>query len=221
MLYKWRREGIKMNNKNDLHILLIEDDTDDAFLIMEMISDEQIQAISVEHVTSLIAGIERIREGGIDIVLSDLGLPESRGLETLDLLLPEVGRTLPVIVLTGLADQDIGAEAVRAGAQDYLFKEEVTGSLLVRSILYAIERKKMMVEREKLRQELEDALDQVKLLSGFLPICCSCKKIRDDKGYWQQIELYISNHSDVEFSHGICEECSKKLYPEFHVQASE
>ncbi len=209
-----------MNNKINIRILLIEDDTDDAYLFMEMVSDEKTGSIGIEHVTSLTAGIERIKEGGIDIVLSDLGLPESRGLETLDLLLSEVGRTLPVIVLTGLADQVIGAEAVRAGAQDYLFKEEVTGSLLIRSILYAIERKKMMVEREKLRQELEDALAKVKLLSGFLPICCSCKKIRDDEGYWQQIELYISNHSDVEFSHGICEECSKKLYPEFHAKAS-
>lgn len=211
---------MKMKNIKDINILLIEDDTDDAFLITEMVFDEKTGTIGIEHVTSLTAGIDRIREGGIDIVLSDLGLPESRGLDTLDLLLPEVGRTLPVIVLTGLADQEIGAEAVRAGAQDYLFKEEVNGSLLVRSILYAIERKKMMVEREKLRQELEDALDQVKLLSGFLPICCSCKKIRDDKGYWQQIEMYISNHSDVQFSHGICEECSKKLYPEFHAEAS-
>ena len=209
-----------MENKTDIQILLIEDDTDDAFLIKEMVSDEKTQTIGIEHVTSLTAGIERIREGGIDIVLSDLGLPECRGLETLDHLLPEVGRILPVIVLTGLADQEIGAEAVRAGAQDYLFKEEVTGSLLVRSILYAIERKKMMVEREKLRQDLEDALEQVKLLSGFLPICCSCKKIRDDKGYWQQIELYISTHSDVQFSHGICEECAKELYPEFQAEAS-
>lgn len=209
-----------MENIQDIHILLIEDDADDAFLITEMVSGEKTGTIGIEHVTSLTAGIERIRGGGIDIVLSDLGLVESRGLDTLDLLLVEVGKKLPVIVLTSLADQEIAAEAVRAGAQDYLFKEEVTGGLLVRSILYAIERIKNMIEREKLRQELEDALDQVKLLSGFLPICCSCKKIRDDKGYWQQIEMYISNHSDVQFSHGICEECSKKLYPEFQAAAS-
>ena len=170
---------MKIKNIKEVRILLIEDDTAAAFLITEMVSDEETGTIGIEHVTSLTAGIERIRDGGIDIVLSDLGLPESRGLDTLDLLLPEVGRTLPVIVLTGLADQEIGAEAVRAGAQDYLFKEEVTGSLLVSSILYAIERKKMMVEREKLRQELEDALDQVKLLSGFpRPAGAATKNIR-------------------------------------------
>ena len=69
--------------------------------------------------------------------------------------------------------------------------------------------------REK-NAELEKALTEVKKLSGLLPICANCKKIRDDKGYWNQIELYISNHSEAEFSHGLCPECAKKLYPEFY-----
>ena len=63
--------------------------------------------------------------------------------------------------------------------------------------------------------ELQDALDLVKLLSGYLPICASCKKIRDDKGYWQAVESYISSHSEAKFSHGICPDCIQKLYPEF------
>ena len=64
--------------------------------------------------------------------------------------------------------------------------------------------------------ELHKALVEVKTLSGFLPICASCKKIRDDKGYWNQIEAYISEHSEAEFSHGICPECTKKLYPDIY-----
>ena len=64
--------------------------------------------------------------------------------------------------------------------------------------------------------ELQKALDEVKILSGFLPICASCKNIRDDKGYWNQIEAYISEHSEAEFSHGICPGCAKKLYPEIY-----
>jgi GAF domain-containing protein len=71
-----------------------------------------------------------------------------------------------------------------------------------------------MEELDKKNQELELTLSEVKTLQGFLPICASCKKIRDDKGYWNQIEKYISDHSDVQFSHGICPECAKKLYPE-------
>ena len=69
-------------------------------------------------------------------------------------------------------------------------------------------------EREQLILELQDALAKVKTLSGLLPICAYCKKIRDDQGYWNQLETYIQEHSDAEFSHGICDECGKKLYPE-------
>ncbi|MEJ2157466.1 MAG: HAMP domain-containing protein [Desulfobacteraceae bacterium] len=75
-------------------------------------------------------------------------------------------------------------------------------------------RRQAEAEREKLIRHLQEALAEVKLLSGFLPICMSCKKIRDDKGYWNQIESYISTHSDVKFSHSVCPECAKKLYPD-------
>ncbi len=71
-------------------------------------------------------------------------------------------------------------------------------------------------EREHLIQELQKALSEVKRLSGLIPICASCKKIRDDRGYWKQVEEYIKEHSDAEFSHGICPECAEKLYPEFY-----
>ncbi len=69
-------------------------------------------------------------------------------------------------------------------------------------------------EKSVVIAELKKALEEIKTLSGFLPICASCKKIRDDKGYWNQIEVYISEHSEAEFSHGICPECAKKLYPD-------
>ena len=76
-------------------------------------------------------------------------------------------------------------------------------------------RKKTEAEREKLIKDLTEALAEVNTLSGLLPICASCKKIRDDKGYWNQIEEYIRDHSEAEFSHSICPECTKKLYPDF------
>ncbi len=70
-------------------------------------------------------------------------------------------------------------------------------------------------EQKKLITELRDALASIRTLRGLLPICSSCKKIRDDKGYWKQIEAYVSEHSEAEFSHGLCPECAQKLYPEF------
>ncbi|MFH1756421.1 MAG: PAS domain S-box protein [Pseudomonadota bacterium] len=79
------------------------------------------------------------------------------------------------------------------------------------------ERKRIEAEREKLVRDLQKALSEVKTLKGIFPICASCKKIRDDKGYWKQIEVYIRDHSEAEFSHGICPDCMKKLYPDFEV----
>ena len=76
------------------------------------------------------------------------------------------------------------------------------------------ERKKLLEEREQLIYDLQKALANVKMLSGLIPICASCKMIRDDKGYWNQIESYIKDHSEANFSHGICPECAKKLYPD-------
>ena len=66
-----------------------------------------------------------------------------------------------------------------------------------------------------LRLKLREALENVKKLSGLIPICSNCKKIRTDEGFWQQVEVYIRDHSEIEFSHGLCPDCLKKLYPEF------
>jgi PAS domain S-box-containing protein len=75
--------------------------------------------------------------------------------------------------------------------------------------------KKAEAERERLITELQDALADVKLLSGLVPICANCKKIRDDQGYWTQIESYIQDRSDAKFSHSICPDCAAKLYPDY------
>jgi len=77
------------------------------------------------------------------------------------------------------------------------------------------DRKQADFERERVLEELREALTQVKTLSGFLPICSACKKIRDDAGYWNQVEAYVMAHSDVEFTHGLCPECINRLYPEY------
>lgn len=78
-------------------------------------------------------------------------------------------------------------------------------------------RKKAEAGRNELIGELQEALKEVKQLSGLLPICSYCKKVRDDKGYWNQIETYIQDHSDAKFSHGICQRCAEKHYPDYDV----
>lgn len=89
----------------------------------------------------------------------------------------------------------------------------ILGGLLISQDITA--RKKMESEREKLIDSLQEAAKNIRILRGMLPICASCKSIRDDKGYWKRIEDYIQKHSEVEFSHGVCPDCIEKLYPEY------
>ena len=93
----------------------------------------------------------------------------------------------------------------------------LTGALIAAEITYrtVCVRRRLEDEKERLIGELEAALQEVKTLSGLLPICSYCKNIRNDKGYWEQIESYIKEHSSAEFTHSICPNCVKTLYPQF------
>lgn len=74
----------------------------------------------------------------------------------------------------------------------------------------------LLSAEKKISENLKEAMKQIKILRGFLPICASCKKIRNDQGYWEQIESYIHTHSEADFTHGLCEECARRLYPEIY-----
>ena len=78
------------------------------------------------------------------------------------------------------------------------------------------ERRLVEKDRERLIRELREALSKIKTLSGLIPICASCKKVRDDKGYWNQIDAYFRDHIDIDFSHGLCPECAKKCYDDLN-----
>jgi hypothetical protein len=103
--------------------------------------------------------------------------------------------------------------------RDGLFSGEIIESQGKRYFLTVMiditERKQAEAELEKTIQELQSAIEQIKTLKGLVPICAWCKKIRNDKGYWEQVESYVSRHTEAAFSHGICPDCAKKLYPEF------
>jgi len=107
---------------------------------------------------------------------------------------------------------EISARALRDGLSGSIFYE---GSVEDITHRHNSER-----ERERLIVELRDALTRVKRLSGLLPICSSCKKIRDDHGYWNQLEVYIQDHSDASFTHSFCPECVRRLYPEIFAESS-
>ncbi len=97
-----------------------------------------------------------------------------------------------------------------------VFLEYVSDTVICLSARDISQRRRAEVEREKLIDELKDALEHVKTLRGIIPICSVCKKIRDDEGYWNQLEAYIKDHSEAQFTHGICPECARKHYPDFY-----
>ena len=200
-----------------INVLLVDDEPAQAWLVQEHLramSEKAGKAIHFFHTESLNNGIQRLSEGDVDVLLLDLSLPDSIGLETLTKAHSKFPN-LPIVVLTSMEDEELGLRLIQGGAQDYLVKGQADGLILYRTIRYAIERKQDEAEREHLIRELKGALAQVKTLSGLLPICSGCKKIRDDQGYWNRIETFISEHSDAQFSHGICPECTKKYFPDY------
>jgi DNA-binding NtrC family response regulator len=189
-----------------IKILLIEDNPGDVRLVKEMLAEEKAD-FELTHAERLEKGLQYLKKNGYDVVLLDLNLPDSEGFGTFTEI-HEKNPEKPVIILTGMDDRELGLDSVKKGAQDYLVKGKFDSILLMRSIAYSI-------ERQKLRLKLEKTLKELKVLKGMLPICSGCKRIRDDKGYWNQIELYISEHTEAEFTHGLCPECAEKYREEF------
>ena len=136
-------ENLPIDTTHSLSIkaLLIEDNPLDVRLIREFLVEAGAREVILESADQLTTGLDRVTRGEIDVVLLDLSLPDSQGLDTF-LRAHAHAPSLPIIVLTGLNDEDLGIQAVQSGAQDYLLKARVNGHLLVRSIRYAIERKR-------------------------------------------------------------------------------
>ena len=106
-----------------------------------------------------------------------------------------------------ISDNVDSVDAIAAGLN--MLSEELEANVVARARL--IERE---VEKDQLIVELREALDQIRTLRGIVPICASCKNIRDDSGFWQRVEVYVRDHTEVEFSHSLCPECEQKLYRE-------
>lgn len=151
--------------QKQIKTLLVEDNQGDAFLLREKLVHVREAKFNLIHVERLKTAIHCLRSESFDIILLDLSLPDSQGLGTF-LTLKEASPHLPIVLLTGLKDESLALEAVRQGAQDYLFKEEVTTDILLRSINYAIERmhhlKKIHRSEEHLYQVNQELERQVK-----------------------------------------------------------
>lgn len=140
-----------------------------------------------------------------DLVLLDIVMPGMDGYEVCRQLKknPKT-RHIPVIFITAISEVMDEAKAFEIGAVDYITKPF--------NPLTALARVRTHIELSNTMKELQHALEKIKALNGLIPICSSCKKIRDDKGYWNLLEAYIEKYSDAIFTHGICPECTEKLY---------
>ena len=165
-------------------------------------------------------GLELFKMHRPDIVISDVRMPVMDGIE-MSRRIKTLEGSSKIILTTAHSDASVLLNSIDAGIDKYILKPvdvEILFSALescAETIMLERKIQEQAREKDELIAKLQDALDNIKRLSGLLPICSSCKKIRDDKGYWNQIERYIAEHSEAEFSHGICPECVKKLYPQY------
>lgn len=130
-----------MTNK-PIKVLLIEDNRGDYILILQMLDKSENADFEITHSQELSTGLKILEGNQVDVVLLDLGLPDSQGLESFTSIFKKYHH-IPIIILTGLADEEMGIQSIKYGAQDYLVKGEFNGKLLARAIQYAIERKKI------------------------------------------------------------------------------
>ena len=189
------------------NVLIAEDD----YLVSEVIK-RAINELGYVLIGKASDGAEAVKmtcELDPDVVLMDIKMPELDGLKAtreIQNLCPK-----PVVILTAHESVELVKKASESGASSYCVKPPNVPEI-ERAITIAMARHNDLMELRRLNKELENAINEIKTLRGIIPICSSCKKIRDDKGYWSQIECYLQKHSKAEFSHGICPECSDKLY---------
>jgi DNA-binding NtrC family response regulator len=205
-----------MPSNTKIGVLLIEDDPNDADLITRELRRGGLHN-NIRRVDNREDFLRALAEETPDIILSDHGLPQFDGFSAMALAQEKCGH-VPLLFVTGLLGEEVIIETLTRGATDYVLKNHLSKLLpaVERALREAEERRKRReaeAEREQLIVELRDALGRVKTLSGLLPICSSCKKIRDDKGYWNRLETYLQEHSGATLTHGICPDCAKRLYP--------
>jgi DNA-binding NtrC family response regulator len=205
-----------MSTPTDIKVLVIEDDPNDALLMGRELKRAGL-LFQAERVETREAFVRALEGSPPDVILADHGLPQFDGFSALEIA-KEQCPDVPFLFVTGSLGEEMIIETLRRGATDYVLKHRLTKLVpaverALREAEERVKRKRAEAEKEHLIQELREALARVKTLSGLIPICSSCKKIRDDKGYWNQLEIYLQEHSAAKLTHGICPGCAEKLYP--------
>ncbi len=193
-------------------ILIVDDVPENLGVISKILKDRKYKLLFAANGEN---ALEVIKKNPPDLILLDIMMPVLDGYEVLKILKESKDtEDIPVIFLTARSSSEEVVKGFELGAVDYITKPFHAAELLVRVHTH-IELQQRRYLQSQLIEELKQSLEEVKKLSGLLPICAYCKKVRDDEGYWKQVEVYISSHSEAEFSHGICPECLKKEFPQY------
>lgn len=204
-----------MSKKTDKpKILIVDDRPENLFALEKLLKKIEAEIIKAGSGNEALA---MTLNHDFALLLLDVKMPEMDGYEVAEILSGEERtKDIPIIFLTAnFTDEIHHLKGYDTGAVDYIVKP-LNPHVLLSKVKVFLELNKKDKEQKRLIDELNRALAEVNTLNGLLPICSSCKKIRDDKGYWQQVEVYIKDHSEANFSHSICPVCTKKLYPEYY-----
>jgi PleD family two-component response regulator len=202
--------------KNAIGILIVEDVAADAEL-MELALLEDGLAVEVRRVDTEAGFRQQLAEDPPDLILSDHSFPSFDGFSALAIARTECPE-VPFIFVTGALGEEVAIASFKQGATDYVLKDRL--SLLapaVRRALQEVEerasRRRAEGERDQLVRELQETLVEMKTLTGLLPVCALCKKIRHYQHGWQPLEQFLQQHTDAALSHELCPECAQKIPP--------
>ena len=197
-----------------MRVLIAEDDVTSHQILMAVLNKWGYEVVSTRNGREAWQALQDAASPRLAIL--DWMMPEMDGVEIIRKIRERSeSKTMYIILLTAKGRKEDIVSGLETGADDYITKpfdrEELHARVQVGQRVVELQ-----CALEDRIQELQDALDQIKTLKGLIPMCASCKKIRDDEGYWQQVETYIMERSEAEFSHGLCPDCLKKHYPEYY-----
>lgn len=220
-------------------ILIVDDEPLSVELLKDMLESEYIVIMAHSGQEAL----DIVSNQVPDLILLDILMSGMDGYEVFSRIKQDQTlKDVPVLFITAMEETECELHGLEMGAGDYIIKPFNPSLVRLRirnhielkrqrDLLTARteelqrvvcelareveERRNVQASNEQLISELREAMAEVKTLSGLLPICASCKQVRDDQGYWSQLETYLGKHTDISFSHGLCAECAHKLYPDY------
>lgn len=200
-----------MSDQAPARILIVDDTPANLDILFRYLSRQGFKVLVARDGES---AINQARYSQPELILLDVMMPGIDGFETCRRLQEDQETAeIPVIFMTALSEVKDKLRGFEAGGVDYVTKPLEHLEVLAR-INTHLTISRLQKELKRKNQALQDALDKVKVLSGLIPICANCHKIRDDQGFWHRVETYIREHSDATFTHGICPDCTRSLYPE-------